>query len=467
MMSHGEMTWTSGLIPMIEPEVVTEIISRIVDLALVISREGTVLGVMANPNFMPQTDLAKLEGASLDEELTVESIPKFQGRLVEFLETSGNVLPVELNHKAKDTHSEFPMRYSFHQVGTDGAILMLGRDLRPIAEMQQQLVAAQIALEKDYEAQREYDTRFRVLMSSSSEVTFFVSVATGAIADCNAAAATFFSTPRNDLIGTAFTKLFDAKQSTDLIRVLAEAGSSNLPSPITSATKKTRRELEISPTLFRSGGEQVLLCRITAADGQSMRSHELSDNLTALYNSGVDAIVFMNRSGGILSANEAFQNLTDVTHAQSMRGRSMADFLSRGSVDLNVLLENTQRTGAMRLYATRLVSEHGTERPVEISTTKLGANGESVFALIVRDASRVDAIRSPAPQVTDVDMRSVIELIGSQTLKDIVAKTTDVVEKMCIETAVELTSNNRVAAAEMLGLSRQSLYVKLRKYDLL
>jgi DNA-binding protein Fis len=29
-----------------------------------------------------------------------------------------------------------------------------------------------------------------------------------------------------------------------------------------------------------------------------------------------------------------------------------------------------------------------------------------------------------------------------------------------------MTSNNRVAAAEMLGLSRQSLYVKLRKYDL-
>jgi DNA-binding protein Fis len=38
---------------------------------------------------------------------------------------------------------------------------------------------------------------------------------------------------------------------------------------------------------------------------------------------------------------------------------------------------------------------------------------------------------------------------------------------MCIETAVTLTRNNRVAAAEMLGLSRQSLYVKLRKYGLL
>ena len=63
--------------------------------------------------------------------------------------------------------------------------------------------------------------------------------------------------------------------------------------------------------------------------------------------------------------------------------------------------------------------------------------------------------------------RSIMDLVGSATLRDIVAQTTDVVEKMCIETAVQLTMNNRAAAAEMLGLSRQSLYVKLRKYDLL
>jgi DNA-binding protein Fis len=42
-----------------------------------------------------------------------------------------------------------------------------------------------------------------------------------------------------------------------------------------------------------------------------------------------------------------------------------------------------------------------------------------------------------------------------------------VIERMCIDTALQLTKNNRVAAAEMLGLSRQSLYVKLRKYDML
>ena len=92
--------------------------------------------------------------------------------------------------------------------------------------------------------------------------------------------------------------------------------------------------------------------------------------------------------------------------------------------------------------------------------------GEYIIALIIRDASRADAIRSTNVQGNDVDMESVIEYIGNQSLKDIVAKTTDVVEKMCIKTAVKMTSNNRLAAAEMLGLSRQSLYVKLHKYGL-
>ena len=76
-------------------------------------------------------------------------------------------------------------------------------------------------------------------------------------------------------------------------------------------------------------------------------------------------------------------------------------------------------------------------------------------------------MRRPGLGVGEDGGKSIMELVGSSTLKDIVAETTDVVEKMCIETAVELTRNNRVAAAEMLGLSRQSLYVKLRKYGLI
>jgi DNA-binding NtrC family response regulator len=64
-------------------------------------------------------------------------------------------------------------------------------------------------------------------------------------------------------------------------------------------------------------------------------------------------------------------------------------------------------------------------------------------------------------------MKNVMDLVGTASLKELVSATSDVVEKMCIETAIRLTNNNRVAAAEMLGLSRQSLYVKLRKHGLI
>jgi DNA-binding NtrC family response regulator len=102
-----------------------------------------------------------------------------------------------------------------------------------------------------------------------------------------------------------------------------------------------------------------------------------------------------------------------------------------------------------------------------MSVTFLENHSEPELGFIIRDVSRVDAMRKAPMATNEESNRNVMELVGSASLKEIVSETTDVVEKMCIETAISLTRNNRVAAAEMLGLSRQSLYVKLRKYGLL
>ena len=467
MMSQDEMTWTSGLIPMIEPEIVSEIISRIADLALVISGSGTVLGVLSNPNSQLKYAFSRWEGQPLTAHLTVESVPKFEERLKAFVaQGKGVVRPVELNHAAVGQQAEFPVRYSFHRIGTDGAILMLGQDLRPVAEMQQQLVAAQIALEKDYEAQREYDTRLRVLMGATSDGVLFASVATGQVTDCNTSLLTMLGLSRGDVVGRSLGDILSLPDGRAVTDGLMQAADAQTGSELTVRTGKGH-EHAVRPTVFRATGEQMLLCQFIAAKGGSARTDGLDENLAGLFERGADGIVFINKAGNVLSANDAFLRLTDVVQAGSLKGRSITDFLGRGSVDLNVICENATRTGAMRLYATRLIGEHGAEVPVEIATTLLNGGQAQVFAMVFRDASRAEMVRKSSQSITDVDMRSVIELIGSQSLKGIVAKTTDVIEKMCIETAVELTSNNRVAAAEMLGLSRQSLYVKLRKYDLL
>lgn len=467
MMSHGKMTWSSSLVPVIEPEIVSQIVASLCDVALLMSIDGRVLGVMINPDFRCDTDITKWEGHPLTDVLNVESTPKFQERLSGFLRDEGMVLPVELNHQDTKGNAVFPMRYSFHRIGTDGTFLMLGRDLRPIWEIQQQLVSAQIALEKDYEARRENDALFRVLMASSQDAIVFISAKTGQITDCNSAAATFLSRPRGELIDNDFVARLGLPQGDDLIGRLVDASSEQSVSPINITAPAIGAEISIKPTLFRMAGAQMLLCRMHATSAMSSHSDALADSLSSLYDDGIDAIIFAGRDGRILSANEAFLSLADVTNAQALRGRNVSEFLARGTVDQNVIFENASRSGAMRMYATRLISEYGSERHVEIATSFLKAGSDAAFALVIRDVSRISTGRGQSDQGSNVDMSSVVELIGSQSLKDIVAKTTDVVEKMCIETAVEMTSNNRVAAAEMLGLSRQSLYVKLRKYGLL
>ena len=467
MMFPRDLAWTSGLIPMIEPDEVTKIISRISDIALVLSCDGKVLGVMTNPSFRGQYDLTTWESQPLADQMTIESVPKLARRLAEFDKLDDKLQPLEVNHKASDTYAEFPMRYSFHRIGSDGSLLLLGSDLRSTAEMQQQLVAAQIALEQDYEAQRDNNLKFRVLMSTMDEAFVYVSARSGKILEANPAALALLEPVRSDLSGLLLADTVSTTTASgDLITQLITNATQKESSALSAMTTVLNKAISVQPKLFRTSGEQMLLCKLTASVAEPAHKDDIRANLLAMFENGVDAIVFVGADGAILSTNDAFLRLADIAHAPAVRGKSLADFLNRGTIDLNVILDNAKRSGVMRLYATKIKSDLGADRAIEISTTRLRAGGVAVYALIIRDASRADAIRSTNVQGNDVDMESVIEYIGNQSLKDIVAKTTDVVEKMCIETAVKMTSNNRLAAAEMLGLSRQSLYVKLHKYGL-
>ncbi len=467
MTSRGTKYWNSGAIPLIAPEILGDIIAQVADVGVVISEDAEVLSVLVNPNTTTLKGLDKWEGHDIRGFLTEESVRKFDVRLAEFLDEKPAVRPIELNHADGSQLWGSPVRYSFHRIGPDGAILLLGRDLQPIADMQQQLVEAQLTLERDYEENRGFDTRFRVLMENISDAVVFVSVHTGQILDANSAAATLIDRPLDRAVGAKFQSFFDIKKSSDVVDVLANQAISPAKKPFRAQLSGKGGLVEIHPVLYRAAGERTLLCRLLPSGESVARTDDLNSNVLELYHDGPEAIVFVSDTGDILSANDAFLDLLHVGHDISLRGRGFADYLQRGSVDFKVMTENASRAGRMRNYSTKMAGDYGSPRSVEISVTKLTAGAKVLFAFVIRDAAKIDSTQTKTTATTDEGMRSVIELVGSATLKDIVAETTNVVEKMCIETAVELTMNNRVAAAEMLGLSRQSLYVKLRKFDLL
>lgn len=466
MTSRGTKYWDNGAIPLIAPDVLGDIISEISDVGIVITEEAEILSVILNPAMTEYETLKTFEGKHFAETINVESKPKFESRLAQFLTKTGPVRPLELNHIDMAHQGEYPLRYSFHRIGPDGTILLLGRDLRPIAEMQQQLVQAQLALERDYEAQREYDTRFRVLMDGTSDAMLFVSLQTGRVTEVSPAAGRLFNESVEGLVGQDFSDLFDGKGRGDLLDQLSTQALAKADEHITMPLRKAGTTVQLAPTLFRAAGERFMLCRLSTAARSESSVDTLAQNMRSLYTSSPDAMVFAKDDGTLLAANESFLDLIGIAHDVNIRGQNLADYLQRGSVDIKVMTENAARTGRMRMYASKVTGDYGSSRAVEISVTRISAGTDTVFAFVIRDTNRADTGRTTETRPED-NINSVIELVGSATLKEIVAETTNVVEKMCIETAVELTMNNRVAAAEMLGLSRQSLYVKLRKFDIL
>ena len=93
--------------------------------------------------------------------------------------------------------------------------------------------------------------------------------------------------------------------------------------------------------------------------------------------------------------------------------------------------------------------------------------GAAAFAFAVRDVGRRLAPSEQAlPTKVPASVAQLTELVGRVPLKQIVAETSDLIERLSIETALTMTKDNRAMAAQLLGLSRQSLYVKLRRFGM-
>jgi transcriptional regulator PpsR len=113
-----------------------------------------------------------------------------------------------------------------------------------------------------------------------------------------------------------------------------------------------------------------------------------------------------------------------------------------------------------------LRGEHGAQAEVEISGVAVPDAEPPCLGFTVRHIGRRLGADLQAGKNSPRSVEQLTQLVGRMPLKDLVRESTDMIEQLCIEAALKLTQDNRALAAEMLGLSRQSLYVKLRRYGL-
>ena len=459
-----------------------KLIAAAADVALILDDEGVIRDLAFGSDELLHEGYRDWLGKPWADTVTVESRPKVEALLKE---SRANAVPRwrHINHPSV-SGADLPLSYSAvalpHQKarGKRGArSVVFGRDLRANAALQQRLISAQQTMERDYWRLRHMETRYRSLFQMASEAVLILDAVSGRLDEANPAALALFgaeATRSSWLLSAVFEADPSAKATASVPAMLGRVSATGHAESVV-ARLPGRGNLRVSASLFRQEKTAHLLVRVEPLDrpGQGASGSTASQAPSAmlqLIERAPDAFVVTDLDGLILTANRAFVDLAELATETQLRGASLDRWLGRTGVDLTVLITNLRQRGTVRLFATVMRGEYGAATEVEVSGVAVTEGELPCLGLTIRDVSRRLAGDGRSGVGAGHEMpRSVgqmTELVGRVPLKDIVRDTTDLIEQLCIEAALELTHDNRASAAEMLGLSRQSLYVKLRRFNM-
>jgi transcriptional regulator PpsR len=431
------------------------------DVAIVVDQRGIVRDAAFGSDELGDVLAAGLVGKAWVDTVSPESRPKV-GALLGEAAKGPTARARQLNQRA--AAGTVPLLYRGLPLGDAGRILAIGRDLRPMAAMQNRLVEAEQSIVRDYARIRSAESRYRLLFQVSSEPVLVLDGATRKILDANPAATALLGGPGGRLAGRQFPAGLDAAATKALEALLAEVLATGRGDGVRVRVPGSATEYVVLGSLFRQDDDLQILVRLAPATvavaPSGSRLPELLERLP-------DGFVVTTAAGLIRSANRAFLDLIQLATEAQVRGESLERWLGRPGVDLPVLLANLQEHGSVRAFATTVRGELGATAEVEIAAVAAGTDGEQLLGFAVHAGGARPAVAGAgAGRQLPRSVEQLAELVGRVPLKDLVRQTTDVIERLCIEAALELTHDNRASAAEMLGLSRQSLYLKLRRYGL-
>jgi transcriptional regulator PpsR len=290
------------------------------------------------------------------------------------------------------------------------------------------------------------------------------------ITEANPAARTLFGAAGDQLVGKLLTDLFAPASEPRVLAHLAAVRAGGKTEDVAAVLAGDGIEVSVSAALFRQDNTALFLVRLTRAAIHSGTPPAAADDvrmrLLAVFDDAPDGFVLTDNDGQILSANAAFVDMAQLATPEQARGEALDRWLGQTPLDLSVLIANVRQRGTIRFFATSVRGENGATAQVEVSAVAVAAGATQNFGFAIRNVGPRLRTEPRVGRELPRSVEQLTELIGRVALKDLVREATDVIERLCIEAALELTGDNRASAAEMLGLSRQSLYVKLRRYGL-
>jgi transcriptional regulator PpsR len=434
------------------------------DIALIIDLEGVIRDMSVSNDDMARDGATSWLDQRWSDTVTLESRHKIDALLRDAL-ANGQSRWREVNQVTPSVNSMM-IRYLAVDAGRGGDVIAIGRDDRGASAAHERLIEAHQAMERDYSRLRDAESRYRLLFDMSGEPVIIVDATSKRIIDANPAAERAIGEIRSKLAGESFAKIFDPQwydEAASLLTIVKMASPTNC-----AQMRLTRKgqEFTVSASLFRQDRAIQCLVRLAPAEPAQGAAGDSGPLLRAVLEQMPDAFLVADESLRIITANTAFLDLVRIATRQQAIGLSLNAFLGRPGLDRNLLIESLREHGSVRNFSTVIRNRHEGQEDVEVSAVSVPADSGAVFGFTIRSVRRRQGDRSQSPPELRRSVEQLTELVGRVKLKELVRETTDLVERLCIEAALELTKDNRASAADVLGLSRQSLYSKLHRFGL-
>lgn len=447
----------------LDAESAAKLIAAAADIALIVDGKGIIRDVAFGNKELSAEGFVRWVGEPWIETVTVESRDKIEELLRGAASPKAPTEWRQVNHPSK--HGDIPVRYSAVQIGPNGRLVAVGRDLRTVAALQQRLVDAQQSMEKEYARLRHAETRYRMLFQIASEPVLIVDANTLRLVDANPAATMLLNRNSKRIAGKAYLEIFDSESLKAVQAQLTAIKATGRADEVIARLIENKLECRVSVSLFRQEMSSHILVRLSPVVAGHVSPKPTSKVFSVVENLP-DGFVVTDLDRRILTANTAFLELVQLANEEQVRGELIDRWVGRPGVDINALVTNIREHGAVRHFATVLRGEYGAYENVEISAVSVPTGENPCFGFTIRNVGRSDIPKARPRNELPRSVEQLTELVGRVPLKELVRETTDVIEKLCIEAALKLTNDNRASAAEILGLSRQSLYSKLRRFGI-
>ena len=449
------------------PEQVQSLLSALSDVIFVTDAKGHIQDIQVSGKELQRLHLDEWKGKNLSEVSSLDSLEKIRQLFVPPKAGTSNAWRhVNLRGPA-DT--DVPLQIMSVAFAQNTQFWLFGRDLTGVSQMQKRLVDAHQSMERDYLRLRHMEARYRLLFESVADPMLVVDVAQRRVMEANHAAQSVLKDAVKRLPGTDIAQCFEPHSRDSLDALLRSSQASGRTETARVRTFKATEDCQMYASVFvQEGGPQFLL-RLQAM-GSQRSAKSVANAVTdewfsnALENAPIGFIV-TDRSGLIKAGNAEICAMLGLSTSSQLVDKNLEDYLARGSVDLGVLLNNLRQSRILRGFATELRSVAGVQLAVDMAAVTLVAD-ELTYGFFIRDIRLGGGREKSATSGMADSVEQLSQLVGRMPMKDIVGETSTMIERMCIQAALELTHNNRASAAEMLGLSRQSLYVKLHRYGM-